>query len=97
MAFSLDLAEKDLRLITALADALGVADAAGRRPTSPSIRAASTDGRGGHDFSTVAQRAPRAAGRPAAGRARQQGRSALTDERPRGAAEPHAPAPRRHR
>ena len=54
VAFSLDLAEKDLRLITALAASLGVpvpqADA-----NLALIRTASTGGRGGHDFSTVAE------------------------------------------
>jgi 3-hydroxyisobutyrate dehydrogenase-like beta-hydroxyacid dehydrogenase len=52
-AFALDLAAKDLRLITALAEAVGA-------PTPQSavnldvIRAAAGDGRGGRDFATVA-------------------------------------------
>jgi 3-hydroxyisobutyrate dehydrogenase/2-hydroxy-3-oxopropionate reductase len=54
VAFSLDLAEKDLRLITALAASLGVpvpqADA-----NLALIRTSSTGGRGGQDFSTVAE------------------------------------------
>ena len=53
VAFSLDLAEKDLRLITGLAASLGLA-----LPQAETnlafIRRASAGGRGGRDFSTVA-------------------------------------------
>ena len=76
VAFSLDLAEKDLRLITALADKLGVS-----MPQAATnlalMRSASTDGRGGQDFSTVAQELRARARRPVtavAGRANEEGR-----------------------
>jgi 3-hydroxyisobutyrate dehydrogenase-like beta-hydroxyacid dehydrogenase len=53
VAFSLDLAEKDLRLITGLAASLGLS-----LPQAETnlafIRRASAGGRGGHDFSAVA-------------------------------------------
>ena len=54
VAFSLDLAAKDLRLIGELADLVGV-----RMPQAETdltvIQAAATDGHGGSDFSTVAE------------------------------------------
>ncbi len=92
VAFSLDLAEKDLRLITALADTLGV-PCPRRPPTSPSSASASTGGRGGQDFSTVAEELrarPDGRSRPARGRANEEGRpSPETQSRPT----PPTPAP----
>jgi 3-hydroxyisobutyrate dehydrogenase-like beta-hydroxyacid dehydrogenase len=54
VAFSLDLAAKDLRLIATLADELEVpvSQAAGNLAV---IAAASANGRGDHDFSAVAE------------------------------------------
>lgn len=75
VAFSLDLAQKDLGLITALADSLGVPvpQAAANLAL---MREASAGGRGGNDFSTVAVEL-RARARPAvaagAGRAHEEG------------------------
>jgi 3-hydroxyisobutyrate dehydrogenase-like beta-hydroxyacid dehydrogenase len=54
VAFSLDLAAKDLGLITAFAEALGV-DVPQAATNLALVRAASTEGRGGNDFSTVAE------------------------------------------
>jgi 3-hydroxyisobutyrate dehydrogenase-like beta-hydroxyacid dehydrogenase len=73
VAFSLDLAEKDLRLITAFAASLGI-----QMPQAETnlelVRAASTDGRGSRDFATGASelRARRAlaGGVPTAGHER---------------------------
>jgi 3-hydroxyisobutyrate dehydrogenase/2-hydroxy-3-oxopropionate reductase len=66
VAFSLDLTDKDLGLITAYADALGVAlpQTAVNRAV---VREASSGGRGGNDFSSVAAelRARRAGAAPA--------------------------------
>jgi 3-hydroxyisobutyrate dehydrogenase/2-hydroxy-3-oxopropionate reductase len=53
VAFSLDLAAKDLRLITALAASLGI-DLPQAETNLAMIRTASAGGRGGDDFSTVA-------------------------------------------
>jgi 3-hydroxyisobutyrate dehydrogenase-like beta-hydroxyacid dehydrogenase len=53
VAFSLDLAAKDLGLITAFAEALGV-DVPQAATNLALVRAASSDGRGGDDFSTIA-------------------------------------------
>lgn len=53
VSFALDLAEKDLRLITALAAALGV-PVPQAATNLALVRAASTGGRGGRDFSAVA-------------------------------------------
>lgn len=53
VAFALDLAEKDLRLITGFADALGV-PVPQARTNLALIRSASAGGRGGRDFSSVA-------------------------------------------
>ena len=70
MAFSLDLAAKDLRLITAFAESLGL-QVPQATINLAMVRSASTDGRGGNDFSTVAEelrgraRRPVAAGAPA--------------------------------
>lgn len=66
VAFALELAEKDLRLIAALAAELGV-------PTPQTavnleqVRAASAGGRGGRDFAEVAERLRQQSTRPAAG------------------------------
>ena len=70
VAFSLDLAAKDLRLIAALAEAVGVDDAAGRARTCRHR----IGRRGG-------RRRPRLLGRPihAADRRREQRRTGLTD------------------
>ena len=76
VAFSLDLAEKDLRLITAFADALGVSMPQATTNLAM-VRSASTGGRGGHDFSTVAQELRARARRPVtagARRANEEGR-----------------------
>jgi 3-hydroxyisobutyrate dehydrogenase/2-hydroxy-3-oxopropionate reductase len=65
VAFSLDLAEKDLRLITVLAASLGLSlPQAGTNLAM--IRAASTGGRGGADFATVAEELRATARRPVA-------------------------------
>ena len=53
VAFALDLAAKDLRLISALANELGVSIPQAATNLAV-IAAASSDGRGGRDFSTVA-------------------------------------------
>jgi 3-hydroxyisobutyrate dehydrogenase-like beta-hydroxyacid dehydrogenase len=53
VAFALDLAEKDLRLITSFADSVG-ASVPQAETNLAVIRDASRDGRGGADFSTVA-------------------------------------------
>jgi 3-hydroxyisobutyrate dehydrogenase/2-hydroxy-3-oxopropionate reductase len=53
-AFSLDLAEKDLRLIAGLASALGVPTPQAATNLA-AVRAASAGGRGGRDFSTIAE------------------------------------------
>ena len=53
VAFSLDLAAKDLGLITAFAEALGV-DVPQAATNLALVRAASSEGRGGNDFSTIA-------------------------------------------
>ena len=63
VAFSLDLAEKDLRLITAFAAALGLSMPQATTNLAV-VRSASTDGRGGQDFSTVAQELRATARRP---------------------------------
>ena len=66
VAFALDLAEKDLRLISELAAELGV-------PTPQSavnhqeVRAAAAHGRGGRDFSTVAEELRARSGRSSTG------------------------------
>ena len=54
VAFALDLAAKDLGLITALADRLGI-PVPQARANLALIRAASSGGRGGRDFATVAE------------------------------------------
>jgi len=65
VAFSLDLAEKDLRLITGLAASLGLSlPQAGTNLAM--VRAASTGGRGGADFATVAEELRATARRPVA-------------------------------
>jgi len=53
VGFSLDLAAKDLRLITAFAEELGL-DLPQAQASRGLIRDAARDGRGGNDFSTVA-------------------------------------------
>ena len=76
VAFSLDLAAKDLGLITAFAEALGVAMPQATTNLAV-VRSASTDGRGGEDFSTVAQELRARARRPVtagARRANEEGR-----------------------
>jgi 3-hydroxyisobutyrate dehydrogenase/2-hydroxy-3-oxopropionate reductase len=65
VAFSLDLAEKDLRLITALAGSLGVA-LPQAEVNLAMVRSASTGGRGGTDFSSVAEELRAGARRPVA-------------------------------
>jgi 3-hydroxyisobutyrate dehydrogenase/2-hydroxy-3-oxopropionate reductase len=67
VAFSLDLAEKDLRLIAALAAEVGV-PVPQSEANLAEIRAAAADGRGGRDLSAVAGslRARAAPGRPRA-------------------------------
>jgi 3-hydroxyisobutyrate dehydrogenase/2-hydroxy-3-oxopropionate reductase len=69
VAFSLDLAAKDLRLITALAESLGL-----QVPQATTnlalVRSASSEGRGGNDFSTVAEELRGRAKRPVAAGAR---------------------------
>jgi 3-hydroxyisobutyrate dehydrogenase/2-hydroxy-3-oxopropionate reductase len=66
VAFSLDLTDKDLGLITEYARALGV-ELPQTKVNRTLIREASTDGRGSRDFSSVAQelRARRASATPA--------------------------------
>jgi 3-hydroxyisobutyrate dehydrogenase-like beta-hydroxyacid dehydrogenase len=54
VAFALDLAAKDLGLITALADQLGI-PVPQARANLALIRTASSGGRGGRDFATVAE------------------------------------------
>jgi 3-hydroxyisobutyrate dehydrogenase-like beta-hydroxyacid dehydrogenase len=74
VGFSLDLAAKDLRLITALADRLGL-ELPQVEASRRLIRDAASDGRGGNDFSTVAselrarRRRPAGAGPQGEGRA----------------------------
>jgi 3-hydroxyisobutyrate dehydrogenase/2-hydroxy-3-oxopropionate reductase len=53
-AFALDLADKDLRLIEALASSLGV-PAPQAATNHAAVRAAASGGRGGRDFSTIAE------------------------------------------
>ena len=65
VAFSLDLAAKDLRLITAFAESLGLGVPQATVNLAV-IRSASERGRGGNDFSTVAQELRGRARRPAA-------------------------------
>ncbi len=65
VAFSLDLAAKDLRLITAFAESLGLGVPQATVNLAV-IRSASEQGRGGNDFSTVAQELRGRARRPAA-------------------------------
>jgi 3-hydroxyisobutyrate dehydrogenase/2-hydroxy-3-oxopropionate reductase len=65
VAFSLDLAAKDLRLITAFAESLGLVVPQATVNLAV-IRSASADGRGGNDFSTVAEELRGRARRPAA-------------------------------
>ena len=75
VAFSLDLAAKDLGLITAFAESLGLGVPQATVNLAV-IRSASADGRGGHDFSTVAEELRGRARRPAAvgsGRANEEG------------------------
>ena len=66
VAFPLDLAEKDLRLITELAGALGV-PVPQATANLALVRAASSGGRGGRDFSTVAEQLRETAAHPSAG------------------------------
>jgi 3-hydroxyisobutyrate dehydrogenase/2-hydroxy-3-oxopropionate reductase len=54
VAFSLDLAAKDLRLISVLAESLGL-QVPQATINLALVRSAAADGRGGNDFSTVAQ------------------------------------------
>ncbi len=69
VAFSLDLAAKDLRLITAFAESLGL-QVPQATINLAMVRSASTDGRGGNDFSTVAEELRGRARRPVAAGAR---------------------------
>jgi 3-hydroxyisobutyrate dehydrogenase-like beta-hydroxyacid dehydrogenase len=65
VAFSLDLAEKDLRLITGLAASLGLSLPQAETNLAL-VRSASSGGRGGKDFSTVAEELRATARRPVA-------------------------------
>jgi 3-hydroxyisobutyrate dehydrogenase-like beta-hydroxyacid dehydrogenase len=66
ITFALDLAAKDLRLITELAAALGV-PVPQAVTNLAQVRAASAGGRGGRDFSTVADQLRSSTTRPSAG------------------------------
>jgi 3-hydroxyisobutyrate dehydrogenase len=61
VAFALDLAAKDLGLITRLADRLGI-PVPQARANLALIRTASSGGRGGRDFATVAEELRASAG-----------------------------------